>query len=271
MAEGRQGGPWGANWDRSGFASASAVNLHSRSVPSAPIGQQPRLLRLLFGWIVVLVLVLAPTAAGAVSVKDLPSTPPASLVLDSADVLSRAARASLEQQLEAFHADRVEARLVTVGRLDYGLTLDALGQELLQEWTTARESIASQDNGSPTDQALLLLVDSQTKAAAVVASPQLQRQLPPELLRSTARTTMALPLKEGNRYLQASADGLQRLGTVLRGGEDPGEPQVSEDTVVNSNIPSREETAGSNAFTWVAVLLVVGSVVPMLTWWVFSR
>ena len=43
------------------------------------------------------------------------------------------------------------------------------------------------------------------------------------------------------------------------------------DTVVNSNIPSREETAGSNAFTWVVVLLVVGSVVPMLTWWVFSR
>ena len=246
------------------------MNLHSRSVPSAPIGQQPRLRRFLFGWIVVLVLVLAPTAAGAVSVKDLPSTPPASLVLDSADVLSRAARASLEQQLEAFHADRVEARLVTVGRLDYGLTLDALGQALLKEWSSKQTSL-NQDNSASTDEALLLLVDTQTKAAAVVATPQLERQLPPELLRSTARTTMALPLKEGNRYLQASADGLQRLGTVLRGGEDPGEPQLSEDSVVKSNIPSREETAGSNAFTWVAVLLVVGSVVPMLTWWVFSR
>jgi uncharacterized protein len=252
------------------------VNPLSRFFKSAQIGQQPRLRQLrlrqlLIGWLVILVLVLAPTAAGAIAVKDLPSTPPASLVLDSADVLSRAARASLEQQLEAFHADRVEARLVTVERLDYGLSLDALGQELLEGWSTARENASSQDGGPSTDGILLLLVDSQTKAAAVLATPQLQRQLPPELLRSTARTTMAVPLKEGNRYLQASTDGLQRLATVLRGGEDPGEPQLSEDRVVITNIPSREETASSNAFNWVVVLLVVGSVVPMLTWWVFSR
>jgi uncharacterized protein len=46
---------------------------------------------------------------------------------------------------------------------------------------------------------------------------------------------------------------------------------VAEESAVVSNIPSREDTAGSNAFTWVVVLLVVGTVVPMLTWWVFSR
>jgi uncharacterized protein len=40
---------------------------------------------------------------------------------------------------------------------------------------------------------------------------------------------------------------------------------------VVSNIPSQEETSSSKAFTWVVVLLVVGSVVPMVTWWVFSR
>ncbi|MFZ9973545.1 MAG: TPM domain-containing protein, partial [Vulcanococcus sp.] len=27
----------------------------------------------------------------------------------------------------------------------------------------------------------------------------------------------------------------------------------------------------SNAFLWVVVLLVVGTLVPMITWWVFSR
>jgi uncharacterized protein len=58
---------------------------------------------------------------------------------------------------------------------------------------------------------------------------------------------------------------------VIDGGEDPGEPDVPEAPVVVTNIPSQEETASSNAFTWVVVLLVVGSVVPMLTWWVFSR
>jgi uncharacterized protein len=82
---------------------------------------------------------------------------------------------------------------------------------------------------------------------------------------------MALPLREGNRYRQATVAGLERLATVLRGGEDPGEPQPSEEAAVVSNIPSHEETVESNGFTWVVVLLVVGSVVPMLTWWVFSR
>jgi uncharacterized protein len=118
---------------------------------------------------------------------------------------------------------------------------------------------------------LLIVIDSQTKSAAIAASPALERQLPTDLLRSTARSTMAQPLREGNRYRQASLDALERLSLVLRGGEDPGEPVVSEAAVVPTNIPTREETASSNAFTWVVVLLVVGTLVPMLTWWVFSR
>jgi uncharacterized protein len=46
---------------------------------------------------------------------------------------------------------------------------------------------------------------------------------------------------------------------------------IEDAAVVPTNIPTREETASSNAFTWVIVLLVVGTIVPMLTWWVFSR
>jgi uncharacterized protein len=190
-------------------------------------------------------------------------------VLDSADVLSRASRGDIEKQLEGFKADRVDARLITVPRLDYALSLEQLGQELLQRWTPPAG--ASSSGVTVQDPLLLVLVDTQTKAAAVVASEPLQRQLPPELLRSTARTTMAIPLREGNRYRQASLDGLTRLATVLRGGEDPGEPEVAAEAVVTTNIPTQEETERSNGFTWVVVLLVVGSVVPMLTWWVFSR
>lgn len=214
-----------------------------------------------------LLLLLAPGgAAFAVSVNDLPTEPPATAVLDSADVLSRATRAEIEKELAEFRADRVDARLVTLPRLDYGLTLDQLGQELLQRWSQPGEPGS---NGQ--DPLLLLLVDTQTKSAAIVAAEPLDRQLPSDLLRSTARTSMAIPLREGNRYRQASLDGLARLATVLRGGEDPGEPELAEQAVVGSNVPSREETQQSNGFTWVVVLLVVGSVVPMLTWWVFSR
>ena len=82
---------------------------------------------------------------------------------------------------------------------------------------------------------------------------------------------MGVPLRDGARYRQASLDALQRLQTVLAGGEDTGSPVVQERLTLPSNIPTREQTAASNAFTWVIVLLVVGTIVPMLTWWVFSR
>ena len=219
-------------------------------------------LALAMGLVMALSLSVAP--AQALSANDFPATPPSSHLIDAADVFSRASRAEVEKQLEALAAERVDARLVTLNRLDYGLTLDQLGQQLLDRWA------ASSADGADANQ-LLLLIDTKTKAAAVLASPQLQRQLPPDLLRSTARSTMAQPLRDGDRYRQATVDGLDRLALVLRGGDDPGEAVNEEAPVLASNIPTHEETESSNAFTWVVVLLVVGSVVPMLTWWVFSR
>jgi uncharacterized protein len=211
-----------------------------------------------------LLLPLAP--ALALSLSDLPAAAPSEHVLDQADVLSRAGRAEIERQLQELASERVDARLITVSRLDYGLDLSSLADQLLERWSEA----AAEAGGTP-DPLLLLLIDTQTRAAAVVAAADLQRQLPAGLLRSTARTTMAVPLRDGDRQRQAAVDALARLRTVLQGGEDPGEPAEPEPLVATSNVPSQEETRNSNAFTWVVVLLVVGSVVPMLTWWVFSR
>ncbi len=243
-------------------------------MPLAPPSISPRrhpgrnLLGVVLAWVLAVPLALCWPAgtAWSLAVADLPPQPPASHVLDTADVLSRAGRAEVERLMETFLADRVDARLVTVSRLDYGLSLDALGHDLIDRWSDARR----ESNGSDPP-LLLLLIDTSSRAASIVAAPTLERQLPAELLRSTARTSMAQPLREGQRYRQATVDALQRLSTVLEGGEDPGEPVVQEATVVASNIPSREETRSSNAFTWVVVLLVVGTLVPMLTWWVFSR
>lgn len=205
-------------------------------------------------------------AAWALAVGDLPAQRPATHVLDTAEVLSRAGNSEIERLMESFGADRVDARLITVSRLDYGLSLEQLGRDLIERWSTS-----SPEGSGSSPPLLLLLIDTTTRANAIVAAPTLLRQLPSELLRSTARTTMAQPLREGQRYRQATVDALQRLTTVLEGGEDPGEPVVQEAPVVVSNIPSQEETRSSNAFTWVVVLLVVGTLVPMLTWWVFSR
>ena len=202
-----------------------------------------------------------PAAAWATGAADFPAQPPASHVIDEADLLSRAADTELDRRLQEFGGDHIDARLVTLRRLDYGLSLDALGEQLLERWSAPQG-----DSGL-----LLLLIESQNNSAAVVASADLSGQLPSELLSSTAISTMGLPLREGARYRQASLDALDRLGAVLNGQADPGPPQLQERLPIETNIPTREETASSNALLWVVVLLVVGTLVPMITWWVFSR
>ncbi len=197
----------------------------------------------------------------AASATSYPETLPVQRLIDPAGVFSRAAAADVGKALDELSADHVDARLLTVERLDYGVSLQQLGQQLLERWTPQ----ASDGN------LLLFLIDAQTNAAALIASPTLAAELDPDLLRSTARTTMAMPLRDGGRYRQASLEGIARLRTVLEQGEDPGEPITADVERPVSNVPTREETASSNAFTWVVGLLVVGSAVPMLTWWVFSR
>ena len=217
-----------------------------------------RLLTSLLG--AALCLFLAVPASFAISPSALGSTLPDAVVIDEAEVFSRASRAELEAKLKSFSDDRVDARLITVRRLDYGFSLSAFGEELLDTWNSP--------SGNPL---LLMLIETQNKRAALIADDELQTQLPASLLTSTARTTMTIPLREGDRYRQSSIDGLNRLGTVLSGGDDPGPPQVIERVTLPTNIPTRAETESSNATTWVIVLLILGTIIPMATWWVFSR
>lgn len=224
-----------------------------------PIG--PTLRRCWAALVSLMLLFGAATPALAVSAASFPAEAPQERVLDQAQVLSRAANGEVSRELEALQAAQVDAHLVTVERLDYGISLRQFGQQLLERWAA---------QGSHKGQ-LLFLIDSKTNTAVVVASAALDSRLNAELLKSTARTTMAQPIREGARFRQASLDGIARLQTVLDTGEDPGEPLQVEATTLPTNVPTREETADSKAFTWVIVLLVVGTVVPMATWWVFSR
>ena len=208
-----------------------------------------------------LTLLLLVPASFAVAPVDFSPTAPADRVIDSAEVLSRASRADITTRLEQLDAQRIDARLVTLRRLDYGLTLNQFGEQLMERWSDDQRDLPM----------LLLLIEAQNKQAMVIADPLLDERLPAELLRSTGRTTMSQPLRDGDRYRQSSLDGLDRLEVVLNGGADPGPPVEVERTTLPTNIPTAEETRESNAFTWVIVLLVVGTIVPMATWWVFSR
>ena len=206
---------------------------------------------------------LAVPAGFALSPQDLPAQPPDEAVLDSADVLSRAGKNEIETRLNQLESSKVDARVITLRKLDYGLSLTGFGEELVERWS-------NNDNRSERP-LLLFLEETQNKQAAVVISAELSDQLPDALLRSTARTTMSQPMRDDERFRQASLDGIDRIAVVLDGGEDPGPPIEIERTTIPTNVPTVEETRESNAFTWVIVLLVVGTIVPMATWWVFSR
>ena len=206
---------------------------------------------------------LAVPAGFALSPQDLPAQPPDKAVLDSADVLSRAGKNEIETRLNQLESSKVDARVITIRKLDYGLSLTGFGEELVERWS---------NNDNTSERPLILfLEETQNKQAAIVVSAELSDQLPDALLRSTARTTMSQPMRDGERFRQASMDGIERIAVVLNGGEDPGPPIQIERTALPTNVPTVEETSESNAFTWVIVLLVVGTIVPMATWWVFSR
>lgn len=215
--------------------------------------------RVLLALVLSLALLVPAGSALAVAPQDFPAQAPENHLVDGADVLSRATNGELSKRLERLEQDHINANLVTLRRLDYGVDLDGFASDLLKRWH-------ADDDGS-----LLLVVETATNSAAIKADAGVQQRLPESLLESTAEETMALPLRDGDRYRQAVVDGLTRLETVLAGGEDPGPPLLAETQVVVSNVPTKEETAESKAWVWITVLMVLGTLVPMATWWVFSR
>ena len=206
-------------------------------------------------------LVLAPPSI-AMTAADFPTTPPVQeRVVDQAEVFSRAAVGELNRSLSELTSYGVEANLITLGRVDYGSTATTVATDLLERWQ-------QQDPQAR----LVALVETRTGQVALAASPALAQRLPSSLLQSTAEDTMAGQLRRGEGYRLTMLQGIRRLDTVLAGEDDPGPPVLEAATpAVRSNVPSHAETAASNALIWVAVLLGLGTVIPMLTWWVFSR
>ncbi len=206
---------------------------------------------------------LTATPTFALSTKDFPSERPKSQVYDYSEVLSRATNSEIKKKLIELGDDRIDARLITLRGLDYGVNINSFGSDLIDQWN---------DENDPSSLPLLLLfIDTQTNQTLVQVDPVLTTQLPESFLKSIAKTTMSKPLREGQRYRQASIDGINRISVVLNGGEDPGPPAVTNVSLDYSNVPSRSDTESSNGAIWVIGLLIIGTIVPMATWWLFSR
>jgi uncharacterized protein len=128
-------------------------------------------------------------------------------------------------------SERVDAHLITVKQLDYGLSLPQLGQDLLERWQVCRG-------------------EQQRSAAVSDRHPDQQRRGGGLFQRSPASSAAIFaaqhgpnhhgaPIRDGARFRQASLEGIQRISTVLQGGEDPGEPVIAQVVDPTSNVPSQ--------------------------------
>lgn len=208
-------------------------------------------------------LVAAP--ANATGVYEMPtvSAGEATWVIDTSDVLSRVSEGKLSNRLaELAQKTGNEVRMVTFRRLDYGETIQTFAKALFEKWYPTPETQANQT---------LVVIDTQTNNTAVVTGEAIKSMLSDDIAQSVASETMVAPLRQGDKYNQAFLDGSDRIIALLSGEPDPGPPTMEQNIQVESTFTSAEETDTKNSTIWVVVLLVVATVVPMATYFLYVK
>jgi uncharacterized protein len=221
-------------------------------------GYRSRLLPVV-GLVLTAQLLMAPVWAE--SIYEMPQSAPEQPVLDQSEILSRITEGTINRQLENLRQQQQQdVYFVTMRRLDYDETIDSFAQKLFQRWFTTPEAQAN---------TTLLVIDTLTDNTSVVAGEAARQRLSAAIARSVAQETVLVPLKDGNRYNQALLDASDRITAVLSGQPDPGAPTVGETVQAESTFATPEETQESNATLWVVVLLVLATVIPMATYYLY--
>jgi uncharacterized protein len=200
--------------------------------------------------------------ARATGVYEMPEAAPAAHILDQAEIFSRLTEGQISSQLqELAEQHQQNVNIVSIRRLDYGETIDTFAQQLLARWYPTPAAQANQT---------LLVIDTLTDNTAIVQGEQSKAAMPEAIATSVAKETVLVPLKFGNRYNQAFLDASDRLSKVLAGEADPGAPAIQETVQTDRNFATPEETKESNAITWVIVLLVLSTAIPMATYYFYQ-
>jgi len=231
--------------------------------------QQPLALRRIikFGWrrsfISLLAIVLfsfssvAPALATGVYDLSNPNTEDI-WVVDQAKEISLATQNTLSGKFKDLAKETgQELRMVAIRRLDYGETIDSFADEVFSDWYSSEESQANQT---------LLVIDTLTNTTAIRRGSQAAALLTQEAAQSIVNETVGYNLRLGNKYNQALKDSGDRLVAILSGLEDPGPPEITENIQVEGTFTKAEDTDAGQAFTWVIVLLVLATVIPMVTY-----
>ena len=147
--------------------------------------------------------------------------------------------------------------MVAIRRLDYGETINSLADEVFDTWYPDAEAQANQT---------LLVIDTLTNTTAIRTGDEAAKLIEPETIDSIIKETVGYNLRNGNKYNQALLDSSDRLVAVLSGESDPGPAAFEEEIQVEGTFTKAEDTDAGFAWTWVIVLLVLATVIPMVTY-----
>ncbi|AFY77619.1 MAG: TPM domain-containing protein [Hydrococcus sp. C42_A2020_068] len=226
-----------------------------------PHNSKQRILARLFAGLLSFIFALGLMAAPAkaTGAYDLPSLGVGSStwVVDSAEVISLANEGKLSSALKQL-AQKTgnEVRMVVIRRLDFDETIDSFADKLFANWYPTPEERANET---------LLVMDTLTNSTAIRTGEAVKAIMSDEIAKSVASETVAIPLREGNKYNQALLEASDRLVAVLSGQPDPGPPSQQE-LNIESTFASAEETDDRSATVWVVVLLVLATAIPMATY-----
>ncbi|MGF1480712.1 MAG: photosystem II repair protein Psb32 [Cyanophyceae cyanobacterium] len=221
-----------------------------------------RLIAVLFPVLLVTGTIAAP--ASATGIADLPNLGPDSSVwvVDQAEVISRINEGQLNAALGDLQSQSGnDVKLVAIRRLDYGETVDSLAEKLFERWFPAPDTQAN---------ATLLVLETLTNNVAIRTGVAVKAVMPDNIAQSVAADTIGVPLREGDKYNQAFLAAKDRLVAVLSGQEDPGPPEVKEVLNTEGTFTAAEDTKQGSATVWVVVLLVLATVIPMATYFLYA-
>ncbi|MGB7415533.1 MAG: TPM domain-containing protein [Thermosynechococcaceae cyanobacterium] len=224
--------------------------------------------RLTKGWVAMtalllgLQLLMAAPALAATTVQDIPniSTDSSNWIADEAELLSPLVKRNINQTLSNIAKETGnEIRMVTVRGLNYGVTPQSFTDELFTAW------FPDTVQGNQT----LMVVDAKTKDAGIRVGKTSQADIPEAFAQSLTSESLLIPIRNGN-YNQAFQETAARAAAVLSGETDPGPPVTEIAQLPERNYKTSEETNDFNSTIIVVVLLVIATVVPMVTFFIYQ-
>lgn len=182
-------------------------------------------------------------------------------ILDEASQVSRINEGKISDQLKDLaKSTGNEVRFVTLHRLDYEVTAQSFADDLLERWFPTPEAKANQT---------VIVLDDVTNNIGISVGNETANVLTDEIATSVVDETMKVPLLRSNQYNQSFTDATDRLVAVLSGEPDPGPPVYDNSVETARTYATAEETAASRGVstTWVVVLLIAATVIPMATYY----